>query len=90
MNSRTKIDIPDGEGGVLFTDELLELNQLLASAQQGLDLRDPQNTAVYSDRFGAILEAKYGIKVSQTLAWLIGDLVTRKLRELQESFFKGL
>ncbi len=88
----TKYEVKNPQTGeVMFADELLVLNQLLAMSQQGLDTRDSLAVLTYSERYANLLNEKYGrTDVSPTLAWLIATAVTKKLTELKENFTNGL
>lgn len=85
----TKFTIKDGDS-VLLEEELIVLNGLISSAQQGVDVKNPQSAEVWTQRLSTLLQEKYGISLSPTVCFLMAIKVTRELGELQANFSSGL
>ncbi len=89
LPKETKIRIQDGDT-VLLEEELIVLNGVISSAQQGVDVKNPQSAEVWTQRLATLLQEKYGLSVTPTVCYLIAIKVTRELGELQENFTEGL
>ncbi len=89
LPKETKITIKDGDT-VLLEEELIVLNGVISSAQQGVDVKNPQSAEVWTQRLSTLLQEKYNLSLSPTVCYLIALKVTRELGELQENFISGL
>lgn len=75
-----------------FTTSLLQINQWADEARRGLDFaKNPSDVQVYAHRLATILgERLLNQPIAPDAAWMIGEGAVTKLRQLRESFFKGL
>lgn len=91
MNTRYRYE---RDGGVLFDEELIVLNSWIAQAQAGLDLTKAESAIqaqeIWPSRLADDLKARTGKEFSPTEAYLLAMAITGRLKELQESFTKGL
>lgn len=85
----TKFAVKDGDA-VLLEEELIVLNGLISSAQQGVDVKNPNSAEVWTKRLSTILQEKYGVELAPTVCFLLAIRVTRELGELQANFISGL
>jgi len=85
----TKITIKDGDK-VLIEEELILLNSLISSAQQGVDVKNPNSAEIWTQRLSTLLQEKYGVELTPTVCFLVAVKVTRELGELQANFSSGL
>lgn len=91
MNTRYKYE---RNGEVVIDEELITLNSWIAQAQAGLDLTKVESAIkaqeVWPYRLAEDLKSRTGKEFTPTEAYLLTMAVTGRLKELQESFTKGL
>lgn len=85
----TKFVVKDGDQ-VLFEEELIVLNGLISTSQQGVDVKNPNSAEVWTQRLSTLLKEKYGVELTATVCFLLAIKVTRELGELQANFSSGL
>ena len=85
----TKFVVQDGDA-VLLEEELIILNGLISTAQQGVDVRNPNSAEVWTQRLQTLIKEKYNLELSATVCFMLAVKVTRELAELQANFTSGL
>lgn len=85
----TKFSVKDGDQ-VLLEEELIILNGIIGSSQQGTDVKNPNSAEVWTQRLSTLIKEKYNVDLSPTVCFLLAIKVTRELGELQANFISGL
>jgi len=82
----TRICLEDEEGNALFEDEIVFIDHLLSSAQEGLELASDDAIYVWLPLFTEKMNTRYDLELSETNAFYIAREASRLMWLIKKKY----